>query len=282
MLSKTYFIIIDEIKYDFELIGDRLYYVPKQGKNISISRLNNEIIEVPQILVITRTKGIPLFALKPDKNDEKQFAILSAKQLYNNFAYQWFEPLADNYRKLIWINAESFNQNSAAYSAYKHFSWKDIIKFALTDRNMSEYAPKKSGDWKYVKNGAAEYLLVMVNNKPYWSDAIGQIPFSVNCMRKYIKKYDGNYSTAIKKTINRGMEFGGGYPWLPDKSNSYDNYIILRGCLWSRNKFQYIKNIDDIGQSYLEITSDNFEYILDSEILKSQRNEYAQWDYSKK
>ena len=75
----SYCITIKNVSYKFELSDSKLYYIPKQGKNISIYRLNNDRIETPQVLVITRKNGIPLFALEPDKNDEKQFAILIQK-----------------------------------------------------------------------------------------------------------------------------------------------------------------------------------------------------------
>ncbi len=280
----SYCITIKNVAYKFELSDSRLYYIPKQGKNISTYGLNNDRIETPQVLVITRKNGIPLFALEPDKNDEKQFAILTAQQLYDDLKYQWFEPLADNYRKLIWLNEESFIENSEAYSAYKHFTWDDIIKFALKDRMMIAYYSGLWGDWKKRKKGGAEYLLVMVNKKPYWTDAIGQIPFSVDCMRDNIIKCQGNYDMAIKQTILTGMKWGDGeINGEEDNTNSYDNHMILRGCLWSRKKFSYRekKNHDDSVFSIVEEISGNFEEILESKITEEEMDAYAQWKYQK-
>lgn len=167
MSYKNYSINVNGVKYNFELIGDKLYYIPKQGRNISTFRLNNETIEVPQVLVITRTNGVPLFALEPDENDENQFAILNIQQLYS-LGFQWFESLANNYRKLIWINEESFDRKSIAYAAYKHFTWEDIIKFSLKDRMMIAYhsgfwgeLEKKKDWWRGILhcNGQSETIL---------------------------------------------------------------------------------------------------------------------------
>ena len=33
-----------------------------------------------------------------------------------------------------------------------------------------------------------------------------------------------------------------------DKSNTYDNYLILRGCLWSKSKFKCSKTITPKGK----------------------------------
>ena len=136
--------------------------------------------------------GCPLFALEPTEADENKFDIMTAQYLYDEHAVQWFEPLADKYRRLIWINPRCLETGTEEYEACKHFTWQDIIDFALINRPSIAYAKYASGDWKFVADGADKYLLVMVGNKPYWADAIGQIPFAVDTMRLYLEKYEGD------------------------------------------------------------------------------------------
>lgn len=282
-MNKIYSIEIENIKYKFELNGETLFYLPEQGRNISVYQFNNNKILIPKVIIITRDNGIPLFALEPKKEDRDQFKIVTARKLYNDesMAFQWFEPLADNYRKLIWVNEDSYKEGTDAYLAYKHFKWQDIIDFSLIDRFMIAYMRGGKGDCKQKE--AEGYLLVIIDNNIYWGDAIGQIPFTVNCMKNYIIKYEGNYDKAIKETIITGMEFGAGIPFTTDDSNSYDNYMILRGCLWSKKKFVWTKIIPAKGKISYIITprKENFEDILNSAILKDQRDKYAQWNFEK-
>lgn len=124
----------------------------------------------------------------------------------------------------------------------------------------------------------------MVNRRPYWADAIGQIPFSVDCMRDNIFKAHGNYDNAIKQTIKTGMEWGEGtIIGKKDNTDSYDNYLILRACLWSSHKFLFVeKSMHDGIHSSVKEVDGNFIEILSEEITESQRNKYAQWEYKKK
>lgn len=280
MSNKIYSISLNKNKYNFELIGEKLYYLPKQEENVSTFRLNKEIIEVPQILVITRTNGVPLFALEPDDKDYNQFDIMTVQQLYSR-KIQWFEPLADNYRKLVWLNEESFDEKSIAYAAYKHFTWEEIIKFSLKDRMMLAYYKNLWGDWKKRKIGGAGYYVVMVNKKPYWTDAIGQIPFSVDCMRDNVFKARGDYDRAIRQTIRIGMNWGEGtITGKVDNTNSYDNYFILRTCLWSIRKFLFVeKSMHDGIHLSIEEADGDFLEILSMEITEAQRDKYALWKY---
>ena len=130
---------------------------------------------------ITRENGFPLFALRPAAND-KPFRVLTAKQLYSE-GLQWFEPLADNYRVLIRVHPNSATSGSESFQAYKHFTWKNIIEFSLIDRWSISYAKGLAGDWKASSKGGAGYLLVSIEGTPYWSDAIGQIPFAVDTFK---------------------------------------------------------------------------------------------------
>ncbi|EOI5906159.1 hypothetical protein ACMSZ4_004599, partial [Enterobacter hormaechei] len=63
-------------------------------------------IYVPNILIITRKNADVLFVLRGGGNDS--FAIMIAQDLYDKFQYQWFEPLADNYRELLYVNEADY------------------------------------------------------------------------------------------------------------------------------------------------------------------------------
>lgn len=45
---------------------------------------------------------------------------------------------------------------------------------------MLSYRTGGSGDWKAESNPGNGYLMVEVEGVPYWADAIGQIPFTLN------------------------------------------------------------------------------------------------------
>lgn len=280
MIVKEYVITVNNKKYIFKLEDRILKYCP--NKNDSESTTTREEIKeivIPNIIIVTRKNGVPLFALEPDRNDINQFEIVTAQQMYNDKKIQWFEPLANNYRKLIWVNEKTLVPNSDVFDAYKHFTWNQIIQFSLIDRMSVSYAGGLSGDWKQVSMGAEGYLIVTVNGRPFWADAIGQLPFTIDTMRKYIMKFNGDYEKAISETIITGIKHGDGGVFFPkeDKTNNYDNYMILRGCLWSKSKFTYVTR----GREKHELieNKENFENILDSEIKKEVRDKYAQWNY---
>lgn len=284
MSVKEYIITVDNKNYIFELENDVLEFcLDKEnvevGKNTTPNKEENDIV-LPSIIVVTRKNGVPLFALESDKNDINQFQILTAQQLYDK-AIQWFEPLADNYHKLIWKNDKTLELNSDVFDAYKHYTWNQIINFSLVNRWSIDFRKGGGGDWKKVE--ADGYLIVTVNGTPYWADAIGQIPFAIDTMRDYIIKYNGDYTKAIKETINTGMEYGNGSIFFKevDKSNTYDNYLVLRGCLWSKAKFKYAitKQTNGSEKKQLIMINSNFEEILDSNIKVTERDKYAQWNY---
>ena len=288
MKCYTFSIEIDGNRFHFEYMNEEVFYLPYGRKEISTYSLNYGRIEVPQIWIITRKSGCPLFALEPTETDENKFDIMTAQYLYDEHAVQWFEPLADKYRRLIWVNPRCLKTGTEEYEAYKHFAWQDIIDFALINRPSIAYHNDLWGDWKKVKKGADKYLLVMVDNKPYWADAIGQIPFAVDTMRLYLEKYEGpvgkshgNYDEAIRQTIATGIKWAEGKPdGKEDKTNSYDNYMVLRGCLWCKQKFIFVEKpmLNDIYLRVEEADGD-FESLLPSEITDSQRRKYAQWEY---
>ena len=219
-------ISINGIKYTFETKNNKteLVYLLE----VTDSNINDEVtIKIPNILVITRNTGEILFILECGGNDK--FEIMTVKELYAK-KIQWFEPLADNYRKLLFINKQDYIK-----AAYKIFSWQDIYDFSIIDRIPLAYAKYNSGDWKFVKDGADGYILSLVDNVPYWSDAIGQIPFAIDTYRMLKKP---------KMVISVGELFATGdlidaILGRADKTNEWDNYFVLRGVLFAIEKFEY-------------------------------------------
>ncbi|MCJ8170458.1 hypothetical protein [Atopomonas sediminilitoris] len=194
---------------------------------------------VPNAWLVTRKNGFPLFAVRP-KQDEKPFRIITADKLYAE-KVQWFEPLADSYRELIWLHPDSSKPNSEAYSAYKHFTWKQIIDFSIVDRWSISFYSGQSGDWKQSEQGGDGYLMITVGGLPYWTDAIGQIPFAVDTFKMRCEEL-GDEDRAILATVKTGMEWGDGtLLGEKDYNNSYDNFMVLRGALWASDNHQLIK-----------------------------------------
>jgi hypothetical protein len=120
------------------------------------------------------------------------------------------------------------NEGPETHTAYKHFSWQDIVDFSSIDRLSIAYYKGFPGDWKSVKGGGDEYLLVMIDGMPYWTDAIGQIPFAVDTYRA---------THDIKYVVRTGMTWGKGtVTGSIDKTNEYDNFMILRAALFASKK----------------------------------------------
>lgn len=140
-------------------------------------------------MIITRKNGEVLFVLRDAENDK--FAILTAQTLYDKFQYQWFEPLADNYRELLFVNDADY-----AKEAYKIFTWDYIAMFSLVDRPSYSFYKNMEGDWKQNPEGGAGYLLVSISGIPYWTDAVGQVPFAVDTYRS---------TQSITKTVKIGI-----------------------------------------------------------------------------
>lgn len=227
-------------------------------------------VEVPNILIITRKNADVLFVLRGSESDS--FKIMTAQDLYDKFEYQWLEPLADNYRELLYVNNEDYIK-----MAYRIFSWGDIAKFSLVDRPLLSYRSGGSGDWKSVPDGGAGFLLCLIENVPYWSDAIGQIPFAV-----------GEYRTfhSIEATVNTGINWATGKPWDAlfhniDATNEYDNFFVLRGALYASKKFTYsTKNSRetypavDVVESSREVSAK----ILGESITEEELENYGLWN----
>jgi RHS repeat-associated protein len=191
---------------------------------------------------VTTNAGKPLFMLNDGQDG---ISNMTAKALYDQ-GTQWFEPEADNYMSLI-STAKGLSESSDL----KHFTWNDIAEFAENDRWMGAYRQGGAGDWKASKKGADGYFLVTVDGQPYWSDAIGQLPFAVDKVTNELKGGVGS-NQAVLNTVDAGREYGEGrlVGGQRDNSNTYDNYFILRGAHWGAVKYRQGSNGKLIRNSY--------------------------------
>ena len=176
----------------------------------------------PQDIIVTTKDGKALFTLDDGK---KAITKMTVAQLYKT-GTQWFEPLADNYMPL-----KSQTKELSTTDKVKHFTSSEISEFSNEDRWMMSYRQGGSGDWKASEKGADGFLLSTVDEIPYWSDAIGQIPFAVDYATDMKDKGKTGYQ-AIRETVQKGKEYGEGklIGGTTDNSNTYDNYFILRGA----------------------------------------------------
>lgn len=134
--------------------------------------------------------------------------------------------LADNYHELIYLS-----NAPETYPAYRHFSWQDVVDFSSIDRLSASYYQYMPGDWKSSAEGGDGYLMVMINGVPYWTDAVGQIPFAVDTYRS---------NRDIKYVVRTGIKWAGGsVSSVSDVSNCYDNFFVLRGALFASKKYSY-------------------------------------------
>jgi len=227
-------------------------------------------IDVPNILVITRKNADVLFVLRGGEKDS--FRVLMAQELYDDLQYQWFEPLADNYRELLYVNDAGY-----ILDAYKIFSCDDIARFALVDRALLSYRTEGNGDWKNVSDGGDKFLLSLIDNIPYWSDAVGQIPFAVGTYRTF---------HTIKATVETGMTWATGGPLdalmqKSDSTNEYDNFFVLRGALYANKKFTY--SASHTGKTYpaVDVTESSIDVnakMLGESITKEELEQYGVWN----
>lgn len=277
-------VTIDGAAYTFETSGSKTELKITAESSPSKDKTPKKII-TPHAWLITRKDGTPLFAVRPDTS-EKSFRILTADQLYSE-KVQWFEPLADKYRKLIWENPDSQVPGKQAHSAYKHFSWQEIIDFAKVDRWSVSFYSNLPGDWKQAKEGGDKFLMVMVGKAPYWTDAIGQIPFSVDTFKMHCEEL-GEESKAISQTVQTGMDWGEGtVTGAKDKSNEYDNFMVLRGALWASENHTLVKTVKIIphrgGASKRTITTVNYIPVsidkLKNPISAAALSQYGLWTH---
>ncbi len=197
---------------------------------------NNPVVRVDPTgmlddIVVTTKKGKELFRLDDGKTE---ITTMTASELYGK-GIQWFEPTADNYMPLI-----SVSLNIKNFEEILHFKWHDITTFATKDRNMFSYYKGNSGDWKAEGNPGNGYLMVEVEGMPYWADAIGQLPFAINCFKNELESTKGNVDLARKATISTGQKWGSGTLFgKSDNTNSYDNVMIKRGINRAKNYYYY-------------------------------------------
>jgi hypothetical protein len=231
-------IALDGVSHTFETIDGKTELKLLTESTPSEDKEPSQI-RIPNAWLITRRNGFPLFAVRP-RQGERQFRTITADKLYSE-KIQWFEPLADNYRELIWQHPEDSTLGTEAHSAYKHFTWQQIIDFAIVDRWSINFYSGRSGDWKQSNEGGDGFLMVMVGSAPYWTDGIGQIPFAVDTFKMRCEEL-GSKEQAITSTIQTGMDWGDGtLLGEKDKSNSYDNFMVLRGALWGAENHQITK-----------------------------------------
>ena len=180
-------------------------------------------------LMVTNNDGNYLFMLD---DGSETMSTMTAGNLYKQ-GTQWFAPDADNYMPLIGV-ADNLSESESL----KHFTSEDILAFSERDRRMVDYRAGGTGDWKTSKWGADGYFLVTVDGRPYWSDAVGQVPFAINKFRDELLK-TGDYSLSRERTIVAGQKYGNGNPLFPtaDNSNSYDNAMIQRAVNWGTGAY---------------------------------------------
>ena len=125
----------------------------------------------PKDIIITTKNGTKLFTLDDGR---KTIRSMTVDQLYKT-GTQWFEPTADNYMPLKSTFGALRTSNKI-----NHSTWNEVASFAEEDRWMLSYRPGGSGDWKDSDNPGGGYQLTEMEGVPYWTDAIGQIPFAID------------------------------------------------------------------------------------------------------
>ncbi len=189
---------------------------------------------------VTTGEGLYLFSLD-DGLCEVQ--VCTAADVYKN-GTQWFEPLADNYMPI-----SQMSPDITCMKELKHFTWSQVAAFAETNRAPISHAGGLGGDWKSASDGADGYLLSEIDGMPYWSDAVGQIPFAVNMFKKFMLNpgnWDKSETDVGRQVVDAGQTFQHGF-WSgvsttmglsdPDRSNTYDNYFIGRGVQYASDRF---------------------------------------------
>ncbi len=255
--------------YDGE-VGRWLSNDPKPNQLMSLyaAFANNPVLFVdPQgdTVRVSTQSGQFLFDL-----DDGSDAVTSmtAKQLYDK-GVQWFEPLADNYMKLL-SKADDISQNDKL----KHFTWENIAQFSNIELYNFEYAQGREGDWKASKYGANGYLMVTVDGYPYWADAVGQIPFAVNYFKKmYNETKDGTKS--IKLTVAKAREYGEGklVGGTTDNSNAYDIYFVMRALNYAIREYSYDSKTKKLvrNKRYSKVLGKEIDKITSDTFLKSPK-----------
>ena len=176
------------------------------------------------LLYVIDKNGDHLFTLK-NPNSQSENQTIKTPELYE-MGIQWFAPKANNYAELTDINP-----NIKELNTIKHYTPQDIIDFADKHPDLYQYHSGGEGDWKKSPEGGNGYWLTEIDGKPYWSDAIGQIPYAINAYR------NTNLTPGIADftTSYIGKFLGNDDSLLPfDFSNSYDNAMIRRTIDWMK------------------------------------------------
>ena len=232
-------------EYDPRL-GRRWNQDPKPNPSISnyVMFSNNPIWFSDPLLdtIIVNDKGGNSLMRLDDGKDK--LSSLTTQQLYKK-GTQWFEPEGKNYMKALWVNPDIGKMDGV-----KHFSSDDLVNYADNHQNLIGYASNGWwNDWKSNKQGADGFLLSTVSGKPYWSDAVGQIPFAINAMRSssgLATDYPTSKEQAVQSVVSLGQRFGGGLFGSSDKSKSYDNLMLLRGALYGAQRFTVLRTTRSI------------------------------------
>lgn len=99
--------------------------------------------------------------------------------------------------------------------------------------------------------------MVEIEGVPYWTDAIGQIPFALNEYRNVFER-SKNPEIAAGETIDIGKKFGDGslmniiFP-SPDYSNGYDNAMIVRAVNWAKKRYRLTPTRMSNGQYEMRV-----------------------------
>ncbi len=129
----------------------------------------------------------------------------------------------------------------------------DWIDFHGADYyNMYRLAAGASLAFQFVGAPGDAYLMVTVGGMPYWTDAIGQIPFAINKFKNELESTKGNVALARQITIEAGQQYGDGsiFGGKSDFTNSYDNAMIRRAINWGENYFYYNSDKEGVFRRY--------------------------------
>ncbi|MEQ6120501.1 RHS repeat-associated core domain-containing protein [Reichenbachiella sp. MALMAid0571] len=221
-------------EYD-PIVGKFLIVDPKRiGFSPYIGMSNNPIRFTdpdgggPEDIIVTNKQGKALFTVDDGR---EEITTMTAIDFYKT-GNQWFSPNADNYMPLISVSPELTSLLE------KNFTWQDIVDFSEQTFGAPSFAQYGDADWKRAAEGADGHFLVTVNGKPYWADAIGQIPFGIWAYKE---------TGSLKDVITLGFQFDNGSPLnvLKDNvemNNHFDIYWVIRAARYAHGRYYSIGN----------------------------------------
>lgn len=173
-----------------------------------------------------------------------------------------------NFGLLVYINAAA-----EVSDACKYFTWQYIVDFAEIDTMPLSFSKGMPGDWKASQQGGADYLLVQVGGKPYWTDAIGQIPYAVETYR---------FFDSIEKTIATAKLWADGTAQSEyDNTNTDDNFFVLRCALYANKRFSYTITQNELSYPAVNLSEQTHPVdcnSLSQPIDENQLALYGVWD----